>query len=73
MDGRNLFEHSIAHSETIKKFADLRSHIELEDERLAMDKSKETNKVVVHVESAPPSLPCVDRWLKKSSIEDKFI
>ena len=37
-----------------RKFANYRPRIELVDERLTVYKSKETDKVALHVESAPP-------------------
>ena len=44
----------MAHSETIKKFADFKPHIKLEDEILIVDKLKGTDKVALHVKSTPP-------------------
>ena len=61
----NLFEHNMAHKETIKKFTHLRQQIELEDERQSVDKSKGTEKVVLHVHSAPPPPPSVRKFVNK--------
>jgi len=55
----------MTHSKTIKKFVDLRPHIELKDERFTVDKSKETDKMAFHVESTSPLPPIMrNRWLR---------
>ena len=60
----------MAHLETIEKFADLKPHIELEDESLTMDKFKETDKVAL-IESAHPLPPTMCRQVAKKNVPSK--
>jgi len=53
----------MTHEETIKIIAHIRPYIELVDERQHANKSKDSKKVVLHVESIlPPTSDCAQTY-----------